>query len=136
MFSSCHGYSAYLWWALKGYQGSRQSGMEQLRFTARFSGGSDSLSAYFPPNPPPVELLGAVKGDAALSERLALAVRLARRDLQRSLARGKYRSHLSAQGVPQVEVMSLSRYSLHLWLSTVHRLNLNYLLTWSQGRLH
>ena len=63
---------------------------EQLKFTSAGECG-DSLSASFPLRPSPVELQGA-----RLEGRLALAVKLARRDLQRHIAECLAHSQLSA----------------------------------------
>ena len=86
----------------------------QLKFTTATSGPPDSLSARFPPRPSPLELQSAhtVRGAGpcgpVLAERLALAVRLARRDLHLALARGAHPLvppllHVRTQKLPQVQ---------------------------------
>lgn len=78
--------------------------VDQLKFTER---PPDSLSVLFPPRPSPVQLHGIARtaGSYAVGERLALAVRLARRDLHHSLA-GRERFipsvHMPVQTRPQV----------------------------------
>lgn len=64
---------------------------EQLKFLSGRE-SEDSLSARFPLRPSPVELRGA-----AMEERLALAVRLARRDLRRHIAPTHRTCQLPAQ---------------------------------------
>ena len=84
------------------------SRMAQVQFTAPCAEPGDSLSGCFPSRPSPVELHGAVK--TAMGERLALAVRLARRDLLRSIAHGT--SLIPAKTLPQVLSLALARCSL------------------------
>lgn len=69
---------------------------EQLNFTVWPADHQDSLSTSYPSRPPPLILDGNCTDRTAMGERLALAVRLARRDLQRSLA---HRTMLEPQQV-------------------------------------
>ena len=72
---------------------SASASMNQLKFTMAKSGPADSLTTCFPPRPSPVELHKPTPGphqhhflSPATAERMALAVKLARRDLHRALA--------------------------------------------------
>ena len=73
--------------------------VDQLKFT---DSSPDSISTFSPPRPSPVQLHGTA---GTMGERLALAVRLARRDLRLSLA-GRERFipavHMPVQTRPQV----------------------------------
>lgn len=120
MFGSCHGYREKHMVCNKKISQPAMCAVDQLQFSAVSGGSLDSLAACFPPLPSPMELHGAVQDghcssqDSArashsavqgLGERLALAVRLARRDLRLSLAHGPVpvsSVHIPAQRLPQV----------------------------------